>query len=474
MQRTLTRETPKKIGEKVLLKGWVDTRRDHGKLVFIDLRDRTGIVQVVGGKEMSDLGNEYVVAITGKVKERPEKLINPNLETGKVEVEAEKVEVLAKAKELPFPINTEGLEIDEAIRLKYRYLDIRRKRMINNLRKRAQMAKFVRDWMTDKEFLEIETPILTKATPEGSRDFIVPSRMHPGNFYALPQSPQQYKQLLMVAGVERYFQIPKCLRDEDPRADRAYGEFTQVDIEMSFTEEKAVRRVAEDLTVALIKEVFPDKKIAQVPFPEITYAEAMKKYGIDRPDIRKAKESKDALAFCWVVDFPVFEWKEGENRWDAVHHPFTMPKKEFVEEIIKADPKKKGEKVFAKSTAQQYDLVCNGYEVAGGSVRITDPELQSKIFQIMGHTPKQVKDKFGHLLEAFEYGVPPHGGIAFSLGRLLMAILREPSIREVIAFPAAASGKISVMDGPSQVDEEQLKEAGIQIRSQNTENRSQE
>jgi aspartyl-tRNA synthetase len=264
--------------------------------------------------------------------------------------------------------------------------------------------------------------------------------------------------------VEKYFQLPKCLRDEDPRADRAYGEFTQIDVEMSFAEEQEVRAVAEELTIKIVKELFPDKKIAQVPFPEIPYAEAMTKYGIDRPDIRKNKEDKDELAFCWVVDFPVFEWKEREDRWDAVHHPFTMPKKEYVGEIIKANPRKKEEKVFAQATAQQYDLVCNGYEVAGGSVRITDPQLQSKIFQIMGHTPEQVKNKFGHLLEAFEYGVPPHGGIAFSLGRLLMAILGEPSIREVIAFPAAASGRISVMEAPGEVEEEQLKEVGIEIK----------
>jgi aspartyl-tRNA synthetase len=464
MQRTLVNETPGKVGKRVLLKGWVNSRRDHGKLVFIDLRDRTGVVQIVGGEEMGQLGNEDVVAITGMVKKRPEKLVNPKLETGKVEIEVKKVEVLAKAKELPFPIDTEGYEIDEAIRLKYRYLDLRRKRMIDNLRKRARMAKLVRDWMSDQGFLEIETPILTKATPEGSRDFIVPSRLQPGKFYALPQSPQQYKQLLMVAGVEKYFQLPKCLRDEDPRADRAYGEFTQIDVEMSFAEEQEVRAVAEELTIKIVKELFPDKKIAQVPFPEIPYAEAMTKYGIDRPDIRKNKEDKDELAFCWVVDFPVFEWKEREDRWDAVHHPFTMPKKEYVGEIIKANPRKKEEKVFAQATAQQYDLVCNGYEVAGGSVRITDPQLQSKIFQIMGHTPEQVKNKFGHLLEAFEYGVPPHGGIAFSLGRLLMAILGEPSIREVIAFPAAASGRISVMEAPGEVEEEQLKEVGIEIK----------
>ncbi len=464
MERTLTKDTINKIGETVILKGWVQTRRDHGKIVFIDLRDRWGVVQVVATADIAGAANtEYVVEITGRVKERPEKLINAKIETGKIELEAEKIEVLSKADTMPFPIDTDGLDIDEEVRMKYRYLDLRRPRMRRNLDLRNKTIRKMRQYLLGKDFWEIETPIITKATPEGARDFLVPSRMHPGEFYALPQSPQQYKQLLMVAGIERYFQIARCFRDEDPRADRAYGEFTQLDVEMSFITQEEIRRLIEEMYIEIVKEIFPDKYISQVPFPVLTYEEAMSKYGNDKPDLRKDKNDPNELAFGWVVDFPLFEWKEKENRWDATHHPFTAPKKEFIEGIIKANPKDKDEKVFQEATADQYDFVLNGFEIGGGSIRITDPELQTKIFEILGHTRKQIEEKFGHLIKAFTYGVPPHGGIAPGIDRFIMAALGEPSVREAMAFPAGASGHISVMEAPSPVEEEQLSELGLKI-----------
>ena len=362
--------------------------------------------------------------------------------------------ILAKSEPLPIPIDTDGYEISEEARLKYRYLDLRRQRMKRNLILRYELLKEVRKFMDKKGFIEVETPILTKSTPEGARDFLVPSRLQKGKFYALPQSPQQYKQLLMVAGIERYFQIARCFRDEDPRADRAYGEFTQIDIEISFTSQEEVRRLVEELLIETIKKVFPEKKFLKIPFPIITYKEAMEKYGSDRPDIRE-KRDPDLLAFCWVVDFPAFEWKEQENRWDATHHPFTSPKKEDLKYLEKGE--------YEKVRADQYDLVLNGYEVGGGSIRITDPDLQAKIFEILGHKKEDIERKFGHLLRAFKYGVPPHGGIALGFDRLLQAILGEPSVREVIAFPATSGGKTAVMDAPSEVDPEQLEELGIKI-----------
>jgi len=455
MKKIFIEETTKMIGKIVELYGWVTSKRDHKKVVFIDLRDRSGIVQVVGGEEVKKLSLEDVVYIKGKVKERPKNLVNPKIKTGTVEIEALEVKILSQAKALPFQIDNDGYQIDEEIRLKYRYLDLRRQRLKNNLLLRYQFIKEIRYFMDAKGFIEVETPILTKATPEGARDFIVPSRLQPGKFYALPQSPQQYKQLLMVAGFERYFQIARCFRDEDPRADRAYGEFTQLDIEKSFTTQEEIQELIEELLVTVIKKVFPKKKFLKVPFPKISYQEALEKYQSDRPDIRDKKES-DILAFCWVVDFPAFEWKDKENRWDATHHPFTSPKKEDLPFLEKGE--------YEKVRADQYDLVLNGFEVGGGSIRITDPKLQTKIFEIMGHTKKQVEEKFGHLLEAFSYGVPPHGGIALGLDRLLQVILNEKSVREMIAFPASSSGKTAVMDAPSEVDKKQLKELGIEIK----------
>lgn len=454
MERTLAFEASKKIGHKIRLCGWVKTRRDHGKLVFIDLRDRSGFVQVVGGKDLGKLKPEYVVEIEGAVVERSKKTINPNIPTGKIEVKSEKVKILAQSREVPFPINTDGYKINEESRLKYRYLDLRRSRLINNLRLRHQVIKFIRDFLDERDFVEIETPILTKSTPEGARDFIVPSRLQPGKFYALPQSPQQYKQLLMVAGLEKYYQIARCFRDEDPRADRAYGEFTQLDLEMSFVTQEEILKLTEALYVAMVKLTLPKKKITEIPFPVLSYQECMKKYKTDKPDLRKNKKDKDELAFCFVVDFPLFE-KTPEKGISPMHHPFTAPKDKDIP-LLDSDP--------MKVHSWQHDFVLNGYEIGGGSIRITDPEIQKKIFKILGHTKAEIQKKFGHLLEAFEYGVPPHGGIAPGIDRFLLAALGERSLREVIAFPITAGGRTAVMKAPSRPNREQLKELGIKLR----------
>lgn len=461
LKRSLVKDSAKKTGEKVLLKGWVNTIRDHGQITFIDLRDRTGILQCVL-KEPLKLTVESVVEIEGEVKKRPENLINKEIETGEVEVKVEKINVISKAEELPIPIDTDGKEIEEKIRNKYRYLDLRRKRMSENIRIRSKVSQFIRDWLLSKDFVEIETPILTKTTPEGARDFIVPSRLQKGKFYALPQSPQQYKQLLMVSGFEKYFQIARCFRDEDPRADRAYGEFTQLDLEMSFVEQEDILNLAEELFTSLVKKVFPKKHITKSPWPRISHKDVMEKYGSDKPDLRKDKKDKDELAFAWVLDFPLFteQSKEdyfhgsGSAKWAPSHHMFTAPHKDDIKYLDK-DP--------SKVRGLQHDMVLNGFEVGGGSIRIHDPEVQKKVFTLIGFTKEQEKE-FEHMLTAFKYGVPPHGGIAPGIDRFTYVALGEPSIREVMAFPASASGQISVMDAPSSATKEQLKELGIKAK----------
>ena len=448
MERTLVKDTLDKIGREVKIYGWVNTRRDHGKLIFIDLRDRTGLIQIVGGNELKELRPEYVVEIIGTIKKRPQNMVNKRSVTGTIEIEVKKSTILAKSKELPFPLDTDGYKINEEIRLKYRYLDLRRPRMVKNLEIRHKVIKFIRDFFDDKGFIEIETPILSKATPEGARDFVIPSRLQPGKFYALPQAPQQYKQLLMVAGLEKYYQIARCFRDEDPRADRAYGEFTQLDIEMSFVSQEDIFALTEELFKEITEKVL-HKKVLEYPFPRISYQEAMKRYKTDKPDLRPDKNNSDVLAFCFIYDFPLFEWKETEKRWGSMHHPFTAPKEKDISLLDKSP---------GKVQSYQHDLVLNGFEVGGGSLRITDPKLQEKVFEILGHTKEQVQKKFGHLLEAFKYGVPPHGGIAPGIDRFLMVALNEISLREVIAFPMNSGGKTSVMEAPSEIDKEQLKE----------------
>lgn len=460
MQRTLVSESTEKVGETITLKGWINIIRDHGKITFIDLRDRTGIIQCVG-QTKEKITNESVIEIIGKVVERPEKLINPNIETGKIELQIENLKVISPALELPMPIDTDGYDIDENIRNKFRYLDLRRPRMNRNIKIRSKVTQFLRNYLHKLEFVEIETPILTKTTPEGARDFLVPSRLQQGKFYALPQSPQQYKQLLMVAGMERYFQFARCFRDEDPRRDRAYGEFTQLDMEMSFVEQNDILDLTEKMFTELVKEVFPGKKIQKGPWPRISHKDAIKKYGNDKPDLRADKNDPNELAFCWVIDFPLFTeqskddffYGSGEAKWAPSHHMFTSPHPDDLK-LLETDP--------GKVRGLQHDMILNGLEVGGGSIRISDPKIQEKVFKLIGFSEKQ-RDQFNHMLTAFTYGVPPHGGIAPGLDRFLMAVLGELSVREVMAYPTSSSGQTSVLDAPSVASEDQLKELGIKI-----------
>ncbi|MBI3620527.1 aspartate--tRNA ligase [Candidatus Roizmanbacteria bacterium] len=462
MKNVFVIDTIEKVGQEVELYGWVDTIRDHKKIIFIDLRDRSGIVQVVGGPDFKRLSTEDVVAIKGLVKKRPEKLMNPRLQTGTIEIECRELKILTKAQPLPIPITGDGYEIDEDIRLRYRYLDLRRPRLTRNLILRSKATFFIRNFLTKRHFIEIETPVLTKTTPEGARDFLVPSRLQKGKFYALPQSPQQYKQLLMVAGIERYFQIARCFRDEDPRADRAYGEFTQLDLEMSFITQEDLLQLTEELFTALVKELFPEKHIAKTPWPRLAHAQAMQEYGTDKPDLRADKNDKDELAFAWTLDFPLFNKQteadffhgSGQAKFAPSHHMFTSPHPDDIP-LLDTDP--------LKVRALQHDLILNGYEVGGGSIRIHDAKIQEKVFELIGFSAKQ-KSQFAHMLTAFTYGVPPHGGIAPGLDRFMMAILGEPSVREVVAFPATSGGKIAVMDAPSSPEETQLKELGIEVK----------
>ncbi len=589
--------TIENIGQQVTLAGWVNRRRDHGGLIFIDLRDRFGLTQVTinedaaGAHEVANqIRNEYVLQVKGTVQARPEGFENDNLATGAIEVIVEEVTILNAAKTPPFYVSGNADEVDEALRLKYRYLDLRRPRMVNNLVLRHNIVRFIREYLSSREFLEIETPILLKSTPEGARDFIVPSRMHAHEFYALPQSPQQLKQLLMVAGIERYFQIARCFRDEDLRADRQ-PEFTQLDLEMSFVDAEDIRALIEKMLIELCAEISP-KPIQQVPFPIISYAEALEKYGIDRPDLRfemqlfnlstVVKDSgfgvfknavaaggevkgivypgganvarreideltefvkqygakgvawigvtgapgadgfygEDALrsqiskffgpeelreiivtsgaqagdlilivadkpsvvaqtlhnlrmdvgrragiidnsklAFCWVTDFPLLEYNEEDKRWQAVHHPFTTARDEDWEKLESAP----GE-VLAKA----YDVILNGWEIGGGSIRIHRSELQDRLFAALGLERAEVEAQFGHLLEAFQYGAPPHGGIALGIDRMVALFAEATSIRDVIAFPKTATGTDLMVNAPSPVTEAQLKELHILLRPEKT------
>ncbi len=454
MVRTYIGDTPKSVDETVLIKGWVQNKRDMGQIAFMDVRDRTGLLQVVLGDDIDHpkLGPEYVVEIEGKVVERGERYINKKLATGEVEMQVTRIEVLAESKEPPFEIRKSSDVVGEDVRLKYRYMDLRTERMKDNLELRHRVNKFIRDYYDEQRFLEVETPTLTKGTPEGAREFLVPSRLHEGDFYVLPQSPQQFKQLLMVAGVDRYFQIVKCYRDEDQRGDRQ-PEFTQLDVEMSFVDQEDVISMTEEMLIKLVETVTPEKKITQVPFPRITYAESMEKYGNDKPDLRKNKKDDDELAFVWVTDFPMYE-KTETKEMQAMHHPFTSPHPDDVDKL-ESDP------YSVRSVA--YDVALNGYEIGGGSVRITDPELQEKIFKVLGMDDEQIQAKFGHMMEAFQYGVPPHGGLAFGLDRLIMILAGEPNIREVMAFPKTGDARDPMMKAPGPIDPKRLKEANIKI-----------
>jgi aspartyl-tRNA synthetase len=573
------------IGQEVLLAGWVHRRRDHGPLIFIDLRDRYGITQIVFDSAdspvahavASDARVEYVLQVRGRVVQRPEEAYNPDIATGMIEVHATEATVLNPAKTPPLYINKEGGE-EETLRLKYRYLDLRRERMQRNIILRHRIVKFIRDFLDREGFVEVETPILIKSTPEGARDYLVPSRLHPGKFYALPQSPQQLKQLLMVAGFDRYFQIARCFRDEDQRADRQ-PEFTQLDMEMSFVDQDDVLDIIERLFTALCREIVPHKRLL-TPFPRLTYAEAMERFGSDKPDLRYGLELVDVsdvaaasqfgvfrtaldtggqvkglripgagsysrkqidevvelakqagargllwavvpdeggevrssfgrqvspdemtaiirrmegapgdlllivadtpkivaqtldrlrrefgarlnladpnvLAWAWVIDFPLVEWNEEEQRWDAVHHPFTAPKDEDLH-LMDTDP--------GRVRAKAYDLILNGYEAGGGSIRIHRRDVQQRLFDLLGIDRETAMRQFGHMLEAFEYGAPPHGGIAPGIDRICMILADEVTIREVMAFPKTQQAVDLMTNAPSPVDERQLRELHIALR----------
>ncbi len=580
------------IGSGVTLAGWVDRRRDHGGLTFIDLRDREGVTQVVFNPEVSkdchetasQMRNEYVIRATGEVALRPAGTENTRLPTGEIEIIVRNVEILNASKTPPFYINEE-VEVDEALRLKYRYLDLRRERMRKNLILRHQATKFIRDFLSDRGFIDIETPILIKSTPEGARDYLVPSRIHPGKFYALPQSPQQLKQLLMVAGIEKYFQIARCFRDEDTRADRQ-PEFTQLDIEMSFVEEEDIINLTEELLTSLVETLRPDVHLTK-PFPRLSYAEAVERFGTDKPDLRFGMELKDLsdiadktefavftsalsgggkvkgicvsgsgnysrsrleelnklaqslgagglltislgtssgnldeltmesvksvatkfmtleqvkemaerleadmgdlllivagksaivdavldglrqemgsrldliksdqFAIAFIVDFPLLHKDEKTGQWEPMHHLFTSPKDSDVG-LLDSAP----EKVLGK----HYDVVCNGHEVAGGSIRIHHSDIQKKILRLLGYSDEQAEERFGHLLEAFDYGAPPHGGIAWGFDRLMMLMAGEETIREVIAFPKNQSAADLTLEAPSPVTDEQLAELHLRL-----------
>jgi aspartyl-tRNA synthetase len=571
-------------GQEVTLAGWVHRRRDHGGLVFFDLRDRYGLVQVTVNPDLSPRGLagmeavrfEWVLRVSGAVRRRPAGMENPKMDTGEIEVIASEVEVLSPAKPMPFMVSGEEQAADENTRLRYRYLDLRRERMARNMLLRHRVVKFMRDYLDQRGFIEVETPILFKATPEGARDYLVPSRLYPGQFYALPQSPQQLKQLLMVAGVDRYFQIARCFRDEDQRGDRQ-PEFTQLDLEMSFVHRDDVLDTVEGLYTAMIAAVAPHKRLAAKPWPRLSHADALDRFGSDKPDLRFGLElrdvttvfagsqfgviqsaiqaggilkclaapgcadfsrreidelteaakglgakglvalpvtadglkgsaakfispeegqalirvlgasagdlilmvadqrkvansvlgslrlilrdrlglaEKDVMAFAYVVDFPMFAWDAERKRWDAEHHPFTMPKLEDLPKF-ESDP--------GSILSDAYDMVCNGLELASGSIRIHRSDIQRRVFQLLGLSAQEIDHKFGHMLEAFEYGAPPHGGMAPGVDRLVMLLADEVNIREVIAFPKNQAARDVMADAPSEVDASQLKELHLGI-----------
>lgn len=461
MERIYIEDLKNHIGKEVTIAGWVDVRRDQGKMVFLDLRDMSGKVQAVVLPNHSEalevaqrVRPEWVVAVFAQVNKRPERNIKTDVLNGEIELEVLSIEVLNEAQTPPMDVASDGHEIGEEVRLKYRYLDLRRPRLQRNMRLRHDIVLYIRNFLSKQNFIEIETPLLTKSTPEGSRDYIVPSRIEQGKFYALPQSPQQYKQLLMVAGMEKYFQIARCMRDEDTRGDRQ-PEFTQLDMELSFVKKEDIMELNEKLLIELVQTLTPEKRIQAIPFPRITYKEAMEKYGNDKPDMREDKNDPNLLAFCWVVDFPFFE-KNKDDVWTFTHNPFSAPMPEHHELLMNKEK-------IGEIMATQYDVALNGFEIGGGSIRNHQPEALIKVLEIMGHSEESIRENFGHMLEAFSYGAPPHGGIAWGLDRLLAVLTGEPNIREVIAFPKTGEGRDLMMDAPAEVSAEQLQELGVSI-----------
>ncbi len=450
MLRTHTCNELKKkdAGKKATLCGWIDTIREHGKLSFIDIRDRYGKTQVVV-REKHELKPEYVVRIKGEVKTRKPGTENKDLETGDIELLAEKIEILGKSKTPPFEILDEKPAGDE-IRMKYRFLDLRRPIMQKNLAFRARGTHAIREFFLENNFIEIETPLLVKPTPEGARDYIVPSRVNPGKFYALPQSPQLYKQILMIAGFDRYFQIARCLRDEDLRADRQ-PEHTQIDLEMSFVEAADIMEIVESLYKHLFKKLL---RIELKKFARVSYEEAMKTYKTDKPDLRKNKTDKKEFAFCWVYDFPLFSYNDEEKRWEPEHHMFSAPKKEHLS-FLEKDP--------AKVKGDLFDIVLNGVEIGSGSIRINNPEVQERVMKVIGMSKEEAHKKFGFLLDAYEYGGPIHGGMGLGLDRLIALMLGYSDIREVIAFPRNKAAQNPMDNSPTDVSQKQLKEAHISL-----------
>ena len=468
MTRTFINELSGKVGETVLINGWVSVRRDQGKMVFFDFRDMTGTVQGLvtpGSAAMpaaKETNRESVVAVTALVQKRPEKNAQANKMNGGIELLIESIEVLGRAAVLPFEVNEDTAGIGEESRLAYRYLDLRSERMQRNIRLRSELVRLAREFLFAQKFAEIETPLLTESTPEGSRDFVVPSRLHPGKFYALPQSPQQYKQLLMVGGFERYFQIARAIRDEDLRADRGF-EHTQIDIEMSFVTQEDVMSMVEAMITTTVEAL--GFTIKQKPFPRFTYAEAMKKFGSDKFDLRTPEDKeKKIMAYGWVHQFPFFEKTDPStgsgqaSGWTFTHNPFSMPIPEHIDQLLE-------QKNIGDILTTQYDLVCNGYEAGGGSIRAHKPEILAAVYKTMGFSSEETAERIGHMLSAFTYGVPPHGGIALGVERLVMNLTGETHLREVQAFPMTRGGQTAVMKAPKSLTPAQLRELGIQIRT---------
>ncbi len=459
--RTYIKDLKECVGQEVLIAGWVDVRRDQGKMVFMDMRDMSGKVQCVilpnhseAMEQVKEVRTEWVLKITGIVNKRPERNIKEGVQNGDIELEITKVEVLNESLTPPFAVNENTFGVNEDVRMKYKYLDLRSERMQKNIRMRDKIITFFRDYMHKNDFIEIETPILMKGTPEGSREYLVPSRLEIGKFYALPQSPQQFKQLSMIAGFEKYFQIARCMRDEDTRGDRQ-PEFTQLDFEMSFTTQEEVLTYTEAMFIEFVQKLYPHKKITSIPFSRLTFTESMEKYGSDKPDMRENKEDPDELAFAWVVDFPMFE-KKDDGTLAAAHHPFCSIKDEDKEKFMK------GEDILSIK-ANSYDLVLNGYELSSGSIRIHESAIQKQVFDLLGISEEEQQRKFAHMLEAFKYGCPPHGGFAPGIDRIVMLLQNEPNIREVIAFPKTGEGRDLMMGAPSEMGDKQIKELGIQI-----------